>query len=171
MSTGLIWVLNLAGWPVIHFVVGGCTLRMPASFFARDSLLTRERRFEGGGALYRRWFAVQRWKRRLPDGAPWMGGMGKKRLDDRSPAYLNRFVEETRRAEVAHWCMLLCTPVFYLWNPLWAALVMTGYGIGANLPCIVAQRANRIQLRRMLGRPGVAGLCSAVSGDRQPTQR
>jgi len=46
--------------------------------------------------------------------------------------------------------MLLCTPVFYLWNPPWACVVMTLYGFAANLPCILVQRANRIKIERIL---------------------
>jgi len=146
------WVLNLLGWPIIHVTVGSLLLRWPEAAFAQDSWLTRERHCEQGGNLYRKLFAIQRWKRLLPDGAPWLGGMAKKRLSGRSTAYFRDLVVETRRAEYAHWGMLLCTPWFFIWNPPWACAVMTAYGLAANLPCILAQRANRIQLSRMAHR-------------------
>ena len=65
-------------------------------------------------------------------------------------AYLAQFLLETRRAEWAHWCMLGCLPIFFLWNPPWACLVMTAYALAANLPCILAQRYNRIVLDRVV---------------------
>lgn len=145
-----VWGANLLGWPVIHLTIGRVMLLRPAQDFASDSWLTREYKWERGGMFYRNVFGVHRWKRRLPDGAPWMGGMAKKRIATRGAAYLESFVLETRRAEIAHWCMLLCTPLFFLWNPPWACAVMATYGIAANLPCILAQRSNRIQLRRLL---------------------
>lgn len=148
----LILALNILGWPGIHLVLAYLFTLCPDEYFAHDSWLTRRRRFEHNGQLYRKALAVQRWKACLPDGAPWLGGKSKRRIESRSQADLNAFMIETRRAEVAHWCMLLCTPVFYLWNPAWACIVMSFYGIAANLPCIVAQRANRIQIARILNR-------------------
>lgn len=144
-----VWPLNLLGWPIIHVTVGFLLLRWPEASFAQDSWLTRERRCEQGGNLYRKLFSIQRWKRRLPDGAPWLGGMAKRRLTGRNAEYLRALAVEMRRAEYAHWVMLLCTPLFFIWNPPWACAVMTAYGLAANLPCILAQRANRIQLTRM----------------------
>lgn len=97
---------------------------------------------------------MQRWKGLLPDGASWLGGRSKKNVASRTFTELTTFAIETRRAEVAHWCMLLCTPVFYVWNPRWACIIMTAYGVAANLPCILVQRANRIKVARILERSG-----------------
>ena len=147
-----VWAANLLGWPVIHLGIARAFLLMNGSRFAHEDWLTRERAMEQNGTIYHSVFAVQRWKGLLPDGAPWVGGAAKKRLSQRTPAYLDAFLNETRRAEWAHWCMLGCTPVFFLWNPPWACAVMTLYGVAANLPCILAQRANRIRLKRVLRR-------------------
>jgi len=77
---------------------------------------------------------VKRWKSVLRDGAPWLGGFAKKKLSCRDPQYLVEFMLETRRAECAHWCMLGCLPVFFVWNPLWACWAMTMYALAANVP-------------------------------------
>jgi glycosyl-4,4'-diaponeurosporenoate acyltransferase len=146
----LIVTVNVLGWPVIHVVLAWLFIRLPDECFAEDSWLTRQRDIERSGLHYRTTFAVQRMKRLLPDGAPWLGGRSKTKIKGRNSAELNTFMLETRRAEVAHWCMLLCTPAFYFWNPRWACLVMTVYGIAANIPCILAQRANRIKIMRIL---------------------
>jgi glycosyl-4,4'-diaponeurosporenoate acyltransferase len=150
--TLLILTLNVLGWPVIHLVFARLFLLCPDEYFAHDSWLTRARWFEQDTRIYRRVLAVERWKGVLPDGAPWLGGRSKRRLESRTVAGLSAFLMETRRAEAAHWCMLLFTPVFYLWNPPWACVVMSFYGIAANLPCIVAQRANRIKIAYILHR-------------------
>jgi len=142
--------MNVLGWPVLHLVLARAFLAIPDAYFAHDSWLTRERRFEQDGRLYRSVFVVHKWKGLLPDGAPWLGGRAKKRVATRSFQPLTVFQIETRRAEAAHWCMLLCTPIFFLWNPAWACALMALYGLCANLPCIFVQRANRIKVAHIL---------------------
>jgi glycosyl-4,4'-diaponeurosporenoate acyltransferase len=147
--TVLVWTVNLLGWPVIHFSIASGALRLPSECFVRDCWLTAPRRWERDGGFYREWLVIRKWKSRLPDAAPWLGGFAKKKFLSRNPAYVARFVIETRRAETAHWCMLACLPIFLLWNPPWARLVMTAYALAANLPCILAQRYNRLVLDRV----------------------
>jgi glycosyl-4,4'-diaponeurosporenoate acyltransferase len=148
--TALIWTANLLGWPIIHLAVASVALRLPPHLFAQDNWITAPRRWEREGRLYRDWTGIRRWKSFLPDGAPWFGGFAKKSIDSRDASYIGQFLLETRRAELAHWCMLLCLPLFFFWNPLWACMVMTTYGLAANLPCILAQRYNRLALCRVL---------------------
>jgi len=146
----LIVALNVLGWPLIQLTVARLFLLIPDSTFGKDSWLTRERSIEQNGQVYRKLLAIQHWKGLLPDGASWLGGRPKRGIAGRSATNLSIFALETRRAETAHWCMFLCTPIFYLWNPRWASIVMTLYGVVANLPCIIAQRANRIKIKQIL---------------------
>jgi glycosyl-4,4'-diaponeurosporenoate acyltransferase len=148
--TALVWAANLLGWPVIHLSIASAALRLPPERFAYDNWLTAPRPWEQDGRLYREWFAIRKWKLLLPDGAPWLGGFAKKKLLARNRVFFMQFLIETRRAEVAHWCMLACLPIFFLWNPPWACWVMTAYGFAANLPCILAQRYNRAAFRRIV---------------------
>jgi glycosyl-4,4'-diaponeurosporenoate acyltransferase len=148
--TALIWIANLLGWPLIHLTIAALALQLPSHFFARDTWLTAPRSWELDGRFYQNRLAIRRWKPLLPDGAPWLGGFAKKGLRAHDSHHLAQFQIETRRAELAHWCMLSCLPVFFLWNPPWACLVMTVYAVAANLPCILAQRYNRIALNRVL---------------------
>jgi glycosyl-4,4'-diaponeurosporenoate acyltransferase len=147
-----VWIANIVGWPVIHIAISAVSLRLPGKCFVHDNWITAARRWERGGRVYKDWFSIRKWKQLLPDGAPWLGGFSKKRLDARDPQYLAQFLVETRRAEVAHWCMLACFPIFFLWNPPWACWVMCGYAVAANLPCIIAQRYNRIVIGRLARR-------------------
>lgn len=145
------WVilLNVAGWPVIQLIMAWVFTRMPAAWFHPPRALG----WEGGGRLYERVFAIKRWKDRLPDAARWFsGGFAKGTLASTAPDYVDRFLRETWRGELCHWAALACAPVFFLWNPLWADLVMVGYALAANLPCILAQRYNRLRLWRLRAR-------------------
>jgi glycosyl-4,4'-diaponeurosporenoate acyltransferase len=144
----LVWAANVLGWPLIHLAVSAVALRIPRHIFERDTWITAPRPWEQDGHLYRDWFAIRKWKALLPDGAPWLGGFAKKKLCVRDPTTLALFLSETRRAEIAHWCMLGCLPVFFIWNPPWARWVMTAYALAANLPCILVQRYNRFTLTR-----------------------
>jgi glycosyl-4,4'-diaponeurosporenoate acyltransferase len=63
--------------------------------------------------------------------------------------YLERFGRETCRGEAVHWVVLLCASLFFLWNPWWAGLAMVVYALIVNVPCILAQRYNRIRLARV----------------------
>jgi glycosyl-4,4'-diaponeurosporenoate acyltransferase len=148
--TALVWAANFLAWPAIHLSIAFVTVRFPPALFAEDTWLTAPRFWEQDGRLYREGLAIRKWKYVLPDSAPWLGGFPKKKLRARDPTYLARFLIETRRAEVAHWCMLACLPVFFLWNPPWARWVMTAYALAANLPCILVQRYNRVALERLV---------------------
>lgn len=156
--SALVWAANVLGWPLIHVSVGSLAVRLPRSLFERENWITAPRSWERGGRVYRDLLAIRRWKAKLPDGAPWLGGNTKTQIFSNGKSSRAEFVIETRRAEIAHWAMLAFTPVFFLWNPPWASCVMLAYAIGANFPCILAQRYNRLTLahaRSMGKRSGV----------------
>ena len=48
--------------------------------------------------------------------------------------------------------MLVCTAVFFLWNPWWGDLIIVAYALAANLPCILAQRYNRARFQKLLAK-------------------
>ncbi len=145
----LVWMANIFGWPIIQLGLAAIFLRLPQEWFESDNWLTIPRAWEHNGCLYRDGFAIRRWKGLLPDGGPWLGGFSKKKLPGRRDMQITRFILETRRAETAHWCMLACLPIFLLWNPIWACGVMAVYAFASNLPCILAQRYNRLILVRL----------------------
>ena len=143
-----VWAVNVLGWPILHIAIGSIALRVPSHVFARDTWLTTPRHWEHDGRVYRDWLAIRKWKHLLPDAAPWMGHSAKK-LGEPNPANIAQFFIEARRAEIAHWFMLGCLPIFLIWNPPWARCVMAVYALAANLPCILAQRYNRLVLNRI----------------------
>lgn len=145
---------NIVGWPFIHWAVSTIAFRFPLASFSFDSFLYRERDWEKKGAFYQEYFRVKSWKSKLPDGAALLGhSFTKKKLQSYERSYLETFAKETCRAEWAHWVTLSAAPIFFLWNPPWASLVMFTYAFVANVPCIIAQRYNRLVLQRILRSP------------------
>jgi glycosyl-4,4'-diaponeurosporenoate acyltransferase len=148
--------VNVAVWLVLQLGIAAAGISMKSDRFARDTWYYEVRGWETG--FYRRWLRIRQWKQMLPDGAPWVGGsFRKKALERRDPAYLRQLATETRRGEAAHWLMFACFPIFFLWNPPWARIVMAVYAAAANLPCIVVQRYNREAVRRLLALRDRAG--------------
>jgi glycosyl-4,4'-diaponeurosporenoate acyltransferase len=141
------WIiaLNALGLPALQLGCAWLFTRLPAAWFAPP------RPRWDHGRFYERFLGIKRWKDRLPDGAAWFkGGFAKASLRQRDPQHLARFLRETWRGELCHWTVLALIPVFFLWNPPWADLVIALYAIAANLPCILVQRYNRQRLGRVL---------------------
>jgi len=140
-------VLNVVGWPVIQFGLAWLFTRMPVAWFHPHEPPAWERH----GRFYERLLAIKRWKDKLPDAARWFGGgFAKGTLRATDPDHLRRFLRETWRGELCHWVALGFAPLFFLWNPGWADVVMVAYALLANLPCIFVQRYNRARFHRVL---------------------
>jgi glycosyl-4,4'-diaponeurosporenoate acyltransferase len=145
------WIilLNVAGWLSIQLGFAWLFTKMPVAWFNPSNAFAWER----GGRFYERVFRIKNWKDRLPDAARWFGGgFAKGILADKNLDYLQRFIRETWRGEFCHWAAVACVPVFFLWNPWWGDLIIVAYALGANLPCIVAQRYNRARFQRVIAR-------------------
>ncbi len=154
LSVPVIIVLDIVGWFVLHMSMACFFTRLPLQCFHSSSWLFRSRKWEIEGSLYRV-LGVKRWKEKLPDGAAlFAGGFRKKRLAQADSSYYARFVRETCRSEAAHWAVIACTPVFFIWNYWWANIIMVLYAFVANMPCIVTQRYNRIRLEGLLSKLG-----------------
>jgi glycosyl-4,4'-diaponeurosporenoate acyltransferase len=155
MPLTLTAVVDVAAWGACHALTGYAAHRLGERRLTRDGWLLRQRGFEDGGRWYRRRLRIQRWKDRLPEaGDLFRGGMSKRRLPARDEAGLARFARETRRAELGHWWALCCGPVFVLWNPPVAAVLLVAYGVLVNLPFIAIQRYNRFRIAAVLDRLG-----------------
>jgi glycosyl-4,4'-diaponeurosporenoate acyltransferase len=140
---------DFVAWFVFNLGISYACVRIPLSRLAKDNGLYRLRRWEREGRIYLR-TGVKRWKRFLPDGGALFGrGFRKKQLDSAQPDYLDRFLAESRRAELTHWLQLCPVPVFFLWNDWRIGIAMILYAVLQNFPCIVTQRYNRGRLTRV----------------------
>lgn len=149
LPVGWIVLLNALGWPVIQMGLAVGFTRMPTSWFDPPQAFGWENR----GAVYEKYFGIRRWKDRLPDAARWFGGgFAKGHLAGAEKMYLERFIRETWRGELCHWSAMVFTPLFFVWNPWWGNGVIVIYVLAANFPCILAQRYNRIRIRRLLAK-------------------
>lgn len=151
LTTPLWILLDIVAWAVVHAAVGYLVHRLPATRFASDNGLTRGRAFEEEGRIYQRLVRVKRWKAWLPEaGNAFRGGFDKRRLAGTDEPNLERYMQETRRAETGHWMTLAIAPLFFAWNPPRAGVVMMVYALVINVPCIVALRYNRLRLDRII---------------------
>jgi glycosyl-4,4'-diaponeurosporenoate acyltransferase len=149
----LLALVDAGVWAVWSTLCGYGAHRIPGEYLARDNAVTRLRAFERDGRVYERVLRIKRWKDLLPEaGALFRGGVSKRHIGGHDREHLERFAAATRRAELAHYPILAFGPVFFAFNPWWLALVMVGYAVVANVPCILVQRYNRARLVRVLNR-------------------
>jgi glycosyl-4,4'-diaponeurosporenoate acyltransferase len=145
-----------AAWGVWSSLCGFAAHRVPRERLERDAGILRLRKGEADGRAYERVLRIKRWKDRLPEaGALFRGGFSKRRIVRHDRAYLVEFAVATRRAELAHWAIVVLAPTFFVWMPLfgmpwWLATAMFAYGVVANSPCILVQRYNRARVERVL---------------------
>jgi glycosyl-4,4'-diaponeurosporenoate acyltransferase len=147
-------LLDAGVWAAWSAIAGYVAHRLPVERLRRDRGLFRLHGSpERVARRYEQVLSIKRWKRLLPEaGDLFRGGFSKRRMLRHDRDYLERFVIETRRAELTHWLIMGAVPFFFLWNPWWLALAMLGYGVVANVPCLLTQRYNRARLLRMLAR-------------------
>jgi glycosyl-4,4'-diaponeurosporenoate acyltransferase len=142
---------DVVAWAVVGVVAGWTGHRLAPHRLDHDGPVTRLRPHEVDGRWYERRWRIRRWKSRLPEaGGLFAGGFSKRMLDGRAINHLERFVVETRRAEVVHWWILASVPLFGLWNPWWLWAAQAAYAVAANVPCIAVQRYNRARLLRVV---------------------
>ena len=159
-------VANVGGWAVVHGATGYVAHRLPLRWLQRDAGVLHIPAWEVDGRFHERVLRIRRWKDRVPEaGALFAGGISKRRLLGPAAPGLERFVVETRRAEVAHWLAVACTPVFVLWNPPIGVVLVAVYGVAANVPFIAIQRYNRARAERALARRGERSSTSAVEAE------
>jgi glycosyl-4,4'-diaponeurosporenoate acyltransferase len=157
LSDGVAIVVSSLMWVLIGLATGWHFHRQPATRYTKDNWVTRPRRFEAEGRWYQRRLRIRSWKDKLPEkGDLFRGGFSKRHLVDRSTPHLERFVIETRRAEMVHWSNLAAGPVFLIWCPPLLGGCMIVFGVVAHLPFITIQRYNRERLLAILGRRSAA---------------
>lgn len=150
----MLLLVDILAWGCFHLGISWGIRQVPLAFFAAHAAWFRSFSFEKEGKFWQTYFRVARWKDRLPEGTQIDSrGFDKSRMTKRKEgAYLYQFMLETCRAELTHWLLLFAAGVFFLWNPMWAALLNCVYALLVNLPFILIQRYNRPRVRRLYHR-------------------
>ncbi len=152
-STWLMLILFFALWFLFQAGAAFLCFRLPNEVFAKDNALFVGRKWEEEGKIYQKIFRIRSWKGLLPDGGGMVkGGYAKKHLADTSKENMERFLIESRRAELTHWLEIIPFWVFGLFAPPGFIWIMLGYALVVNLPCIFAQRYNRPRIQKLLKR-------------------
>jgi glycosyl-4,4'-diaponeurosporenoate acyltransferase len=55
---------------------------------------------------------------------------------------------------------LLALPVFCVWNPWWGVVINAVVAIALNIPCVLAQRYNRVRFSRVIAKKSGVGIQS-----------
>lgn len=150
LSTLALILVNIFAWLIFHVSISYICLRLPDSFYQSKKSEVNNRKREL--YLYES-LRIRKWKTILPDGGDvFKGGFRKKELKTLSSSYLQKFIVETRRAEVTHWLLIPPSILFFIWNPITIGITMIGYALIVNLPFILIQRYNRLRLKPLLNK-------------------
>ena len=148
-----IWllVIDILAWLVINLSVAKIISRLQPESFNPEAWLYRDQPWENQASFYGHFFKIKKWKGWLPDGAEVSRkAFKKKHLQTADSTYVRIFIHETCRAEILHWIIFLFGFIFFIWNPWYVSIIMIFYAAITNLPCVLAQRYNRIRLKRLL---------------------
>ena len=148
-------LLHWDGWILLLAIIIGClvfqlsgsliALAIPDCWYTKDHRVFRPRRFEKEGLFYEKAFKISRWKPYLPDG----GTYKKKHLKDFSLSGLEKFIIESKRAELSHILGLYPFVFFILFTPWYCLPILGVYALIVNVPCWMAQRYNRPRVQRL----------------------
>ncbi|WP_165980695.1 glycosyl-4,4'-diaponeurosporenoate acyltransferase [Macrococcus carouselicus] len=140
-------------WFTIQMTISYLMMKLPVSYFVRMSPLFRSFKWEQQGEVWHKLFSVKSWKAHLPDSSIiFSASYNHREIGNTATKTLQSFNGETNRAELTHWLSLLLFPLFYLWNPKWAARINVLYALLSNLPFIIIQRYNRPKVQRLLAK-------------------
>lgn len=145
------FLLNLLTFFFISVIITYLSNKMPDRFYSRDSWLLREREWEKRGEFYQRVFRVKLWKKLLPELSDIVKSVfPKKRIKEYTREYLQKYIFESCKSEVTHWCIILSALLFFLWSEFEPAMMILLLAIILNLPYIIIQRYNRPRIMGMV---------------------
>lgn len=145
-------IFNLFTFFIFSMIVTILSLIVPDNVFSKKLWILKERKWEKKGEFYQKYFKVKQWKNHLPELGDFIKGIfPKKKIMEFSDEYLNKFLFESRKSELTHWCIILSSLLFLLWNEPHEALIMFIIASVINLPYIIIQRYNRPRITEALG--------------------
>lgn len=96
---------------------------------------------------------IKKWKDKLPDGGDWVrGGVKKNSLNIRKRIELEKFVLETKKAELSHSLQIIITLMFLSYIEPLTGIILFFYSLIINAPFIFIQRYNRERVNKFVVR-------------------
>lgn len=143
-------ILDIVAWFFFHMTISLLLMKVPDSWYEKTQKGFTSWKWEKNGSIWQSLFRIKDWKKFLPDGTMIISeGYNKTHLPATDLESINKFIIETKRAELTHWLLIPPAFLFFIWNPIWAGLIMIVYALIANVPFIMAQRFNRPRLERL----------------------
>lgn len=144
-------ILDFVVWFFFHMALSIACMKIPDAWFRTTDKGFKPFAWEKKGEIWNQIFRIRNWKRFLPDGSTIVKtAYNKTNLHGTGVEALQKFIIETKRAELTHWVLIPPAFFFFIWNPPWAGWVMVVYAFIANVPFIIAQRYNRPRLERLV---------------------
>ena len=142
--------LDIVLWLVFHMGFAKIAILIPDRFFEKpipDDIDPRPiQQF-----FLKKVFYVHKWKKFSPDGGAYFKeGFSKRHLKEKNISYYEKFLIETRRAELTHYLQMLPAPIFFLFNPVWVGWFMIAYAILFNIPFILIQKYNQPRIKKLI---------------------
>lgn len=151
-------IFELEGYVLLVAIIIGCFvfqlsgamvgLAIPDSWYAKDRKMFSQKKFERDGEFYEKYMLIKKWKKYLPDG----GVYKKKHLTDFTEENLQKFLIESKRAEMSHILGFIPFILFIIFTPWYVWIILFFYDLLVNFPCLIAQRYNRPRVERLLAK-------------------
>lgn len=140
-------------WFILHMICVYICHKAPDRFYNPGFNLFTIKSYEKNGKIYEDRFKIKAWKNILPDGGSINSyGFEKRRIANRSVAYFEKFIIETKRAELIHWTGILTSTIFLLIYDFPLNILIYLIAIIIDIPFIMIQRYNRPRLIRLVQR-------------------
>lgn len=145
------FVANIVTFFLFSIIITYLSNKLPDSIYSCKSWLLKERSWEKKGMIYQHVLKVKYWKKYLPELSDFVKSVFPKReIKEFSKNYLQKFLYESCKSEVTHWCIILSSLLFYFWTEFGPASLMLAIAITINLPYIIIQRYNRPRIMELV---------------------
>ena len=145
------FLMDVISWIFFHLSIGFLSTKIPHAWINPNLRFFMSYAWEKNGEIYETLFHVRSWKDLVPDGSRmYRGTFSIKHLLTSDPEYLIFWLNESIRAELCHWAMIVPAFFFFLWNDVLVSWLMVLYAILNNLVPIIMQRYNRPRMRRLI---------------------
>ncbi|RSK27516.1 hypothetical protein EJF36_11825 [Bacillus sp. HMF5848] len=153
----MIALINVLVWGIIHTIGAYIPSKFNEKTINFFSCLYPVNRWEV--KVYEK-LRIKKWKEKLPDGGDWVkGGIKKREINVKSIKGVERFIFETKRAELSHIMQILPAPIFFTFNDILSGWIMIVYAFCFNTPFIMIQRYNRYRLLHIMQKRKRVSFC------------